>query len=70
MILVTCALTSNAELSNLLLGAATLAWYIIWLLIVSNDPADDKNISQHERSYIKETLNSAASEEKVSEWLF
>ncbi|XP_065218699.1 vesicular glutamate transporter 3-like isoform X2 [Planococcus citri] len=46
-------------------GIALFVWYWIWLLIVKNDPSEDKQISDVERSYIKEKINCNYSNEKL-----
>lgn len=54
------------NITRCVLGGATLLWYGIWILFVSNDPVDDKRISEVERTYITSSLNSVSTKEKVS----
>jgi len=44
------------------IGGLAVAWYILWIRTVSNNPAEDKFISEAERSYLKEKITHAKHE--------
>ncbi|XP_067658052.1 sialin-like [Haliotis asinina] len=46
------------------LGALSLVWFILWMLLVSDTPAQHKRISENERRYIEFTLRHSATPHK------
>ena len=44
-------------LAILYIGSAGIIWYMVWLLLVFNTPADHPRISLQEQSYIETAIN-------------
>ncbi|XP_065208315.1 sodium-dependent phosphate transport protein 3-like isoform X2 [Planococcus citri] len=38
-------------------GISMFVWFWIWIMVVKNDPSDDKRMSDAERTYIKDRIN-------------
>lgn len=61
---------SNANQSQYMyeyVGIASFVWYLIWLLVVKNDPSDDKRMSEEEKTYIKDKVNCDYDNTKVNQ---
>lgn len=46
-------------------GTASFTFFCFWIFLVKNDPANDTQMSNEEREYIKEKLNNTDHTEKV-----
>lgn len=63
----TCLVCRKINLfqSSVVVGLFSFAWFWIWLLIVKNDPSEDKNMSKSERKFIQENQDFTRTEGKV-----
>ncbi|XP_065208304.1 sialin-like isoform X2 [Planococcus citri] len=46
-------------------GLASFIWSCLWLIVVKNEPSQDKHMSESERKYIEESINYEPTEEKL-----
>ncbi|XP_065208365.1 vesicular glutamate transporter 2-like isoform X2 [Planococcus citri] len=57
---------SNWEALFYISGAASFAWYWIWIFVVKNDPSEDNRMNEQEKNFIKETINCDYNNEKIA----
>ena len=61
---------ASSNLFNALLfdtGAISIAWYFVWIALVTDDPSTDKCISQREKDYLRDHVDSVTEEEVMNE---
>ncbi|XKL67084.1 hypothetical protein PGB90_010504 [Kerria lacca] len=49
-------------------GGISIVWYLIWIMLVSDDPSTDKFISESEKQYLKEKIGYSIGEKIVYPW--
>lgn len=62
--------TINLHRYSLFLGTLGLIWYLIWIIVVRDNPSNDSRIDQKERVYINESIKAVKSDSKaIVPWL-